>query len=76
MTPTSNRVLPRVLCPNCGEDIVLGSPIVRGATVTCAGCGASLTVIDLDPPALRAVYFNVKSEGEQRTWAAPSRWFG
>jgi lysine biosynthesis protein LysW len=76
MAPTDSKLLTRVLCPNCGEDIVLGSPIARGARVTCVECGAHLTVIDLDPPVLRAVYSGAEREGEQPSWAAPSRWFG
>jgi len=40
--PTSN-------CPECEEEIYVDADSEQGDEVTCADCGARLTVVGLDP---------------------------
>ncbi|HUT32524.1 MAG TPA: protein kinase [Planctomycetota bacterium] len=40
----------RVVCPNCGRDLVLAGDVVPGASVACPHCGSPVTVAAAAPP--------------------------
>jgi alpha-aminoadipate carrier protein LysW len=60
-------MMPRALCPDCDEEIVLNRVIV-GQTVTCPHCDADLQVINVDPLELDWAYawnWEEEEEGEE-----------
>lgn len=41
--------MPTTNCPECDEEVYVDADSEQGDTVTCDECGASLTVVGLDP---------------------------
>lgn len=41
--------MPTANCPECDEEVYVDADSEQGDTVTCDECGASLTVVGLDP---------------------------
>ena len=43
-------------CPDCGQQILLGSKVQEGQRVRCSKCDAHLEIICLKPPGLDWVF--------------------
>lgn len=39
-------------CPRCGNEVTFDSGLEAGEIFDCAGCGAELEVVSLDPPSV------------------------
>jgi transcription elongation factor Elf1 len=44
------------ICPECGEDVLVGVDVSIGAVINCEECGAGLRVAELRPIDLESVY--------------------
>lgn len=52
--------MPTANCPECDEEVYVDADSEQGDTVTCDECGASLTVVGLDP-----IELDLKSEDDE-----------
>lgn len=65
--PESMALLFVYLCPHCGNEVVLVSP-VRPMTVTCGACHNQFSIVPVDERTVQYVYTML---GEGRAAVAP-----
>jgi alpha-aminoadipate carrier protein LysW len=58
--------MPKVVCPSCGEDIILAhEEVLLYSTIHCEECGAILEIVSEDPPAVAAVDSTLDEEYDE-----------
>ena len=56
--------MPTANCPECDEEVYVDADSEQGDTISCDECGASLTVVGLDPVELDLREENSDGDGD------------